>query len=1002
MFTELTGEQPSFLIPEEELTALRSRVAALEREIADLKWTNSAINALASCAGAMEGREFLQALVRHLSDILKVSHVLVTELVPGRTDRVRVMAGWACGRPIDPLEYDLSSTPCEIVLKEGSAFFPEGAWRLFARDTYLAQHHIESYMGETLFGRDGRATGHLCIMDQRPFVFDHPQGRAIVKVFAERAGAELERLHADEIIRQREERLRTLYEDNPSMYFTLSPEGLVISVNRYGAAQLGYTVDELVGRSVLTIFDAADRETVLAQLRQCAAHPFRAFTWEIQKIRKDGSRLWVHERARAIVSGDGGLTILIVCEDVTEHRKTSQLLSTLIRESPLPIVSLDQAARVTSWNPAATKLFGWTEDEVLGKELPYVPPGEEQAADLLWEAGMRGELNGPIELRRQRKDGTPIDLLLWPVYVRDENGLPTTGVGLYVDQSDLKRAKAEKLTSDLRLRAFLDALDDIAFEFDRDGTYLNVWTRNEEILLLPKQETIGKRLSDIINKADAERYVQIIRQVLATGHSQSVEYSLVIGGRVRHFSALLSRIPTVDHAHATVACVVRETTARKQAELALQESESRLHRFIDDAPVGLIMTDEDARILHVNRAFCHLIDHEAQEIIGQSSMLYIHPEDVGEWLRLVSLFVKGEQASSTFLEQRYIRKNSDIIWVSVKATRVQLPNRDQPLLLAAVQDITEQRKSERLLATEKEILELIAGDAPLSSVLETICTMVETAAPHLLCSIVFLDARHHCLRPGPAPSLPPEYVALADGVSIGPSVGSCGTAAYTGQPVIVVDIATDPLWAGWKDIPLAHGLRSCWSMPIKSPAGQVLGSFAIYSRTPRYPTAWDRTLMERIAHLAGIAMTRARAREEREQLSQDLHDNILQSLYAIGMQLEASRLSLARSPKKSQAHTALAIDQLNRLVGDVRQYIAFLKHPSAPATDFGQALRQLVASFSAAGETAPDLDIQESLMNLITPEQGEHLLNIAREALSNSARHSGATHRSVRVSRVGA
>lgn len=1001
MSTDIKSESP-FLPPHDELAILRSRVAELERETADLKWTNHAINALASCTGRVEGRDFLRTLVRRLSDILKVSHVFITEVSPGRTDRVRVVAGWSFGRASDPLEYDLASTPCKIVMDQGSAFFPEGAWRLFAQDTYVAQHHIESYMGESLFGRDGRKTGHLCIMDEHPFLFDRAQGRAIVRVFAEWAGAELERLRTDEIIRQREERFRILYDDNPSMYFTLSPDGLIVSVNRYGAAQLGYTAGELVGRSVLTVFDATDRETVLARLQQCADHPFRTFTWEIPKIRKDGSRLWVHERARAIVSSDSGLMILVVCEDVTEYRRTSRLLSTLIRESPLPIVSLDQTAKVTSWNPAATKLFGWSEEEVIGKELPYIPPGEEEAADCLWEAGVRGELTAPVELRRRRKDGTLADLLLWPVYVREQPGGEfETAIGIVVDRSNLIKAEAAKLTSELRLQAFLNALDDIAFEFDYNGTYLNVWTRNKETLLLPKQELIGKQISDIFNRNDAEEYLRIIRQVITTGQSQSVEYSLTIRGIIRHFSALLSRIPTIDETPSTAACLVREVTNLKQAEDALRASESLLHRFVANAPVGLVIVDRDGHLLHINRAFCELTGYGEEELLGRTSALYTHPDDLGESVGLATRFARDERTTFA-LEQRYVRKNGDIIWVAVKATPVQLPHHDQPLLLAAVQDITEQRKSERVLEEEKRILESIAGDAPLSSVLETICTMVEATDPHLLCSIVFLDTRRNCLRPGPAPSLPAEYVALADGVPIGPSVGSCGTAAYTGRPVIVSDIATDPLWAAWRHIPLAHGLRSCWSMPIKSPSGQVLGSFAIYSRAPRHPTPGDLALMERTAHLAGIAMARARAREEREQLSQDLHDNILQSLYAIGMQLEAGRLASALSPKKSRAHTAQAIDQLNQLVADVRRYIAFLKDPAPPIMDFGHALRQLVSSFSAAGETPPTLDIQDPIADLLTPEQGEHLLNITREALSNSVRHSGARQRLVRVSRAGA
>jgi PAS domain S-box-containing protein len=144
--------------------------------------------------------------------------------------------------------------------------------------------------------------------------------------------------------------------------------------------------------------------------------------------------------------------------------------------------------------------------------------------------------------------------------------------------------------------------------------------------------------------------------------------------------------------------------------------------------------------------------------------------------------------------------------------------------------------------------------------------------------------------------------------------------------------------------------------------------------------------------------TLQRARDERERISQDLHDNILQSLYAVGMQLEASKLSFSKTPRKSKSYTMQAIDQLNRLVVDVRQFIALLKQPTAPAMDFGQALRQLVAAFSAAGQAAPELEVEDLVEPRVTSEQAEQLLNIAREALSNSLRHAQATHRRVRLS----
>ena len=133
-----------------------------------------------------------------------------------------------------------------------------------------------------------------------------------------------------------------------------------------------------------------------------------------------------------------------------------------------------------------------------------------------------------------------------------------------------------------------------------------------------------------------------------------------------------------------------------------------------------------------------------------------------------------------------------------------------------------------------------------------------------------LDAKTNRLRHGAAPSLPKTYTQAIDGAAIGPCVGSCGTAAYRAEPVIVSDIATDPLWADYRDLALAHGLRACWSTPIISSAGSVLGTFAIYYREPRSPTPQDHNLIEQITHLASIALEREQAEEALRQAQADL------------------------------------------------------------------------------------------------------------------------------------
>lgn len=126
----------------------------------------------------------------------------------------------------------------------------------------------------------------------------------------------------------------------------------------------------------------------------------------------------------------------------------------------------------------------------------------------------------------------------------------------------------------------------------------------------------------------------------------------------------------------------------------------------------------------------------------------------------------------------------------------------------------------------------------LEEVLSEYLREVEAAADsELLTSILLLDDGGQHLLHGAAVSLHQDYCEAIDGIRIGPAVGSCGTAAFVGHSIYVTDIATDPLWADFRDLALTHGLRACWSTPIVDDAGKLLGTFAIYYRTPRAPLA---------------------------------------------------------------------------------------------------------------------------------------------------------------------
>jgi PAS domain S-box-containing protein len=175
---------------------------------------------------------------------------------------------------------------------------------------------------------------------------------------------------------------------------------------------------------------------------------------------------------------------------------------------------------------------------------------------------------------------------------------------------------------------------------------------------------------------------------------------------------------------------------------------------------------------------------------------------------------------------------------------------------------TTQKSPVALAMLDEQVLAMVMSYAPLQEILKTLCTNIEKHYAGLLCSVLLLDADGVTLRHGAAPTLPKQYNDAIDGTKIGPSVGSCGTAAYRRQPVVVSDIATDSLWADFRQLALSHGLRACWSMPIASQNGKILGTFAIYYREPRTPDSEHLQLIAHVTHLAGIAIERDRAQAE--------------------------------------------------------------------------------------------------------------------------------------------
>src|SRR6266850_3719113 len=229
--------------------------------------------------------------------------------------------------------------------------------------------------------------------------------------------------------------------------------------------------------------------------------------------------------------------------------------------------------------------------------------------------------------------------------------------------------------------------------------------------------------------------------------------------------------------------------------------------------------------------------------------------------------------------------------------------------------LNDRKRAETLLAGENQILEMVATGKPLGVILDEICRLVDKLSNDSLASILLFDPNGNCLRVAAAPRFPEGFIAAIDGVKIGPNVGSCGTAAYRKEQVIVSNIATDPRWANYRELALTNGLRAGWSTPILSSDGSVLALFGIYWREPRSPAPQHQQLIKQITHLASVAIERKQAAESlraSELLARGQLEALTHALDALAQESDPDRLLehvLRTIIEKSDAHSASVWDR---------------------------------------------------------------------------------------------
>ncbi len=300
---------------------------------------------------------------------------------------------------------------------------------------------------------------------------------------------------------------------------------------------------------------------------------------------------------------------------------------------------------------------------------------------------------------------------------------------------------------------------------------------------------------------------------------------------------------------------------------AVADHGNALLRALEHSDSAALLSAADGRVLHINAGAVRMLGFEPAEMIGQTplSMISGRHTDAEQLVRVRTCLqpTDGSGAQSIKCELLVYTKAGRPLWVSAVVNPVFDAGGELLNFISVLTDITQTKMHEQL---QHRVLEAIVREVPMAEVLALLCSEVERIAPEVVCSVLGIDARG-CLRPLAAPSLPMEVAAAIDGLRIGPEVGSCGTAAWRGEPVLVLDIATDPRWHDHKHLVLPLGLCACWSSPIMAGDGTVAATFAFYYREPTAPSALHERLVAVSSHLCALLLERERSRERIHQLA---------------------------------------------------------------------------------------------------------------------------------------
>ncbi|MDP8995839.1 MAG: PAS domain-containing protein, partial [Pseudomonadota bacterium] len=453
------------------------------------------------------------------------------------------------------------------------------------------------------------------------------------------------------------------------------------------------------------------------------------------------------------------------------------------------------------------------------------------------------------------KDGRTIQICYQP--------MPDGGwLATHEDITDLKLRRSE-FNERASFQALINSMPESLWVKDEQSRFIiaNNTTAAENNLASPA-DLIGKTDFDLFAPDLAQKFIATEEKIIQSGQPMIDEEECIFDASGMKWRST-TKLPLLDGKNEIIGLVgiSRDITELKTKRAAEKELMS-LQALIDWVPSILWVKDVNSRFLVANKASAIKIGLAgSRDLIGKNDFELHPPQMAQQYFADEQRIIQSGQAMIE-KEEAVIDALGVKTWIAT--TKMPLRNNRNEIfgLIGVSHDVTERRLADTLRESQAHILEMIAMGAPLEGVLDHLVRLVESQLSGIIGSVLLLDEDGQHLRHGAAPTLAESYLKAIEGVRIGPKVGSCGTAAYLREPVIVKDIMSDPLWEDYRELAAKYNYRSCWSTPIQAHDGTVLGVFAMYSTTVREPTEMETHLIDVTTRIAGIAIERKRAEDQ--------------------------------------------------------------------------------------------------------------------------------------------